>query len=153
MTVRSGPWDPAEVAEYLDAAVIPIRLATQGDEYPIVQSLWYLRADDVLWCCTQEDSVLARRLGREPRCGFEIAEEDPPYRGVRGTGHATLHREQASTVLDRLIDRYGQSDTALARWLASRVATEVAVRIEPVALWCWDYSARMSADPQRESGG
>ena len=144
MSVRSGPWDPAEVADYLATAVIPVRLASQGDDFPIVQSLWYLRSDDVLWCCTQEDSVLARRLAREPRCGFEIAQESPPYRGVRGTGVATLHRQQAGEILDRLIDRYGQSGTSLARWLGSRAATEVAVRIEPVALWCWDYSPRMT---------
>jgi hypothetical protein len=27
----------------------------------------------------------------EPRCGFEVASDRPPYRGVRGQGVASLH--------------------------------------------------------------
>lgn len=141
--IRSGPWSAAEIREYLDGTVIPVRLASHG-AYPIVQSLWFLPDGLDLWCATQSDSVLARRLRADDRCGFEVSADQPPYRGVRGTGHATLVPHAAADVLTRLIDRYLESaDAPLARWLLSRLDTEVAVSITPRTLASWDYSPRM----------
>jgi hypothetical protein len=143
MTIRSGPWSPAQITEYLQGMRIPIRLASQG-AYPIVQSLWFLHEDDALWCATQTDSVLAARLRASDHCGFEVSADSPPYRGVRGTGHATLIPEAAAEVLPRLIHRYlGDEPSSLAAWLLSRLDQEVAVRIDGLAVSTWDYSARM----------
>lgn len=145
LAVRSGPWDDAVVRDWLARTVVPIRLATSGREFPLVQSLWFLLDDDALWCCTQADSVLARRLAREPRCGFEVSPDAPPYRGVRGTGRAVLDPGAAASVLPRLIDRYlGPTPGPLAEWLLSRLDREVAIRIDGLALTSWDYSARMT---------
>ena len=142
--IRSGPWGLAEVQGFLRSTVIPMRLATQGSEWPLVQSLWFLFDDSVLWCCTQQDSVVATRLRREPRCAFEIAGDDPPYRGVRGRGVASLDPRPASDLLERLIARYlVDGESPLAAWLRSRVANEVAIRIGTLAVSTWDYSSRM----------
>ena len=141
--LRSGPWPADEVAEYLDGARIPLRIASQGT-YPVVQSLWFLRDGSQLWCATQTDSVLAQRLRRDDRCGFEVSADAPPYRGVRGTGHATLDPRAAADVLPRLIARYlGPEPGQLADWLMSRIASEVAVRIDRLTVTSWDYSGRM----------
>lgn len=144
LTVHSGPWDSAAAADFLQQARIPVRVATHGT-YPLVQSLWFLIEDDVLWCATQADSVLVRRLARDDRCGFEVSPDTPPYRGVRGFGRATLHPDHASIVLPQLIDRYvPDREGTLADWLLSRVDTEVAIRIEPVRVSTWDYAQRMT---------
>ena len=141
--IRSGPWSEAEIRSYLDATVIPVRLASMGT-FPLVQSLWFLPEGLDLWCATQADSVLARRLRADSRCGFEVSADEPPYRGVRGTGHATLLPEAAADVLPRLIERYAvPDDSPLAGWLLSRIDTEVAVRIRPRTMSSWDYSPRM----------
>jgi Pyridoxamine 5'-phosphate oxidase len=143
MLIRSGPWSEAEVRSFLAATVIPVRLASMGT-FPMVQSLWFLPDGLDLWCATQSDSVLARRLRADGRCGFEVSADEPPYRGVRGTGHATLLPDAAAETLPRLIERYEVADDSpLATWLLSRIDTEVAVQVSPRALASWDYSPRM----------
>lgn len=141
-TVRSGPWTPTQIEAYLDEAVIPVRLATAGKRGPLVQSLWFLYDDASLWCATQADSVLAMRLRKDARVGWEVAADAPPYRGARGTGTAALV-DDAERVLRRLIARYGQAGTPLADWLLGRAESEVAIRIGDLRVASWDYSPRM----------
>ena len=144
--IRSGPWDLPGIQGFLDSTVIPMRLATQGSAWPLVQSLWFLFDDSALWCCTQQDSVVATRLRNEPRCAFEIAGDDPPYRGVRGRGVASLDPRPAADVLERLIARYlDGGESPLASWLRSRVSDEVAIRIGSLTVSSWDYSSRMGS--------
>lgn len=142
--IRSGPWDLPGIEGFLHSTVIPMRLATQGSAWPLVQSLWFLFDDSALWCCTQQDSVVATRLRNDPRCAFEIAGDDPPYRGVRGRGVASLDPAAAPDLLERLITRYlVTGESTLASWLRSRVSDEVVIRIGTLAVSSWDYSARM----------
>ena len=144
MQVRSGPWDKEAIEDFLDSARIPMRLGSQGAGFPMVQSLWFLHEGTSLWCATRADSVLARRLSRDGRCGFEVSSDSPPYRGVRGTATATLLPEFAVDILPRLLERYEQSETALAIWLLGRREDEVAIRLDGLAVTSWDYSGRMS---------
>lgn len=143
LALRSGPWSSAQVNDHLQRAVIPLRLATAGT-FPLVQSLWFHFDGASLWCATQADSVVACRIAREANVGFEVAPDTPPYRGVRGTGHATIDADRGPDVLERLIDRYlGSEPTPLSTWLRSRAATEVAICITDLTVTSWDYSARM----------
>lgn len=144
MICRSGPWGSPQIEGYLRDARIPIRIATIGASGPLVQSLWFVFDDGALWCATQSDAVIIRRLRADPRCGFEIAADQPPYRGVRGQGIAHIEPSAAAEVLPRLIDRYlGSTSTPLGDWLMSRIDTEVAVRIADLTVSSWDYSERM----------
>jgi len=148
--IRSGPWDRAAVEGFLRSTVIPVRLATRGSTWPLVQSLWFLFDDSALWCCTQRDSVVAKRLRSDPRCAFEIAGDHPPYRGVRGTGEAVLDPGPAADVLERLIGRYlADGESSLATWLRSRVTDEVAIRIGTLTVSSWDYANRMQGERER----
>lgn len=145
MEITSGPWDRSQIQAFLDDTVIPIRIASAGRTSPLVQSLWFLYDEDALWCASQVDSVLTRRLHADPRCGFEIAGDLPPYRGVRGSGQAELLPERAATVLPRLISRYlGDEPSPLATWLLSRVDSEVAIRIGDLRVTSYDFTSRMS---------
>jgi hypothetical protein len=145
VAVRSGPWDSQAVARFLGETAIPVRLASNGPEHPIVQSLWFSFDGAALWCCTHKDSILVARLTRDARCGFEVCADSPPYRGVRGTGTATAEPAAATIVLPGLISRYGQEGTPLATWLLSRIHDEVAIRISDLSVTSWDYSARMQS--------
>ena len=149
-TRLSGDWDAAEVAAFLDAQIAPIRLAPQWNNgVPLPVSVWYLHEDGVLWCASLRTSRLVKALEAAPRVGFEISVNDVPYRGVRGQGRVDLVPEQAEARLEALIDRYlGDRESALARWLLSRVADEVALRLVPDWLVSWDYSARMGDAPR-----
>lgn len=141
-----GPWDSDQITAFLHDTKIPIRVSSMGSSGPIVQSLWFVYSDDALWCATQATSVLAKRLAADDRIGFEVAADAPPYRGVRGTGHASLHPELAEKVLRQLIARYqGDRESDLSSWLLSRLDKEVAVRIDALSLATWDFSGRMGS--------
>ena len=144
MICRSGPWGVEAIERHLRDMVIPVRIATMGASGPLVQSLWFVYADDALWCATQADAVIVRRLVADPRCGFEVAPDEPPYRGGRGNGRATIVPEAAGEILPTLIARYlGPTPTGLGEGLMSRIDSEVAVRIDDLAVSSWDFSARM----------
>lgn len=135
----------SEVEAFLTSATIPVRLASNGRTYPLVQSLWFRYDNAALWCCTRADSVLVRRLQRDRHCAFEVSADNPPYRGVRGRGKATILTDGADATLPVLLDRYlGGTDSALATWLLSRIDDEVVIRIDHLVVTSWDYSARMA---------
>jgi nitroimidazol reductase NimA-like FMN-containing flavoprotein (pyridoxamine 5'-phosphate oxidase superfamily) len=141
----SGPWSEKRVQDHLESARMPIRLACKNTRgYPIVASLWYLYRNDALWCATQPDAAVARFLEQDARCGFEVAGDLPPYRGVRGWGKARILPGEGPEILRRLIERYlGDRDVPLSRWLLARAENEIAIRIHPERLITWDYSERM----------
>jgi nitroimidazol reductase NimA-like FMN-containing flavoprotein (pyridoxamine 5'-phosphate oxidase superfamily) len=144
--IRSGSaWSAAAIDDFLRRTEIPVRLAClSGSGAPLICSVWYLYDDGAIWCATQRGALLARWLGNDPRCAFEIAGDLAPYRGVRGQGRAVLSAADGPAVLLRLIDRYlHQRDSGFARWLIARQDSEVAIRIEPEWLTSWDFSARM----------
>jgi hypothetical protein len=140
-----GPWSEREIGEFLADVRVPIRIACNGASgHPVVAALWFVPLDGKLWCATQRTASLARILERDPRCGFDVSVESPPYRGVRGAGLATLHDERGAEILDALIERYvGSSMPRLEHYLRSRVDQETAIAIEPRSLVSWDYRERM----------
>jgi hypothetical protein len=139
----AAPW----VHAYLAAARIPLRLAcVSRSGWPSIVSLWYLPEDGRLWCATPARAHVARLLAREPRCGFEVAENEAPYRGVRGQGRARLEPARGDEVLRKLVRRYlGSEDSPFARWLLSRGEPELAIGIEVERVTSWDFTRRMTA--------
>lgn len=145
MIHRNSAWDAGRIDAFMADQQVPLRLACLTRKgRPTVCSLWYLYEEGVLWCATQATARVASRLTREPHCGFEIAPDAMPYRGVRGQGTAAIVPSRGSEILGRLIDRYlGSRDTDFANWLLGRSDSEVAIRIEPDWLTSWDFSRRM----------
>jgi nitroimidazol reductase NimA-like FMN-containing flavoprotein (pyridoxamine 5'-phosphate oxidase superfamily) len=151
--MNTPPFTP-KTTTFLDAMRIPLRLScvtTSG--WPVVLSLWYLHDAGRLYCATLETARVVAYLRREPRCGFEVAADQPPYCGVRGRAVAEIDPAQGQDVLGRLIDRYlGARDNSLARRLLARSQDEVAIVLTPVQVFTWDYRQRMAdvAPPQLE---
>ncbi len=146
MDLIGGPWLAAEIKRYLRTAVVPIRLASIGaDGSPVVLSLWYLYEEGSIWCATKRTSRIVARLERESRCGFEIAADTIPYRGVRGRAQATIDGQRGAILLPRLINRYlGGTDSPLASWLLAHAENEVAIRLDQLRVSTWDFTARMT---------
>lgn len=141
----SGPWAKSRVREFLAETCIPVRLAANTDTgFPIVLSLWFLPEGDDLLAAVHRSSRIAKRLTDDARCAFEIAPDDPPYRGVRGQAVAGLRAEGAADLLERLLHRYlGSTDSSLGRFLLGRAEEELVVRLTPSWIDSWDYSRRM----------
>lgn len=143
---KNSAWDEQRVAEYLTSIVVPARLAVSRDEYPLLCSLWYRFNEEtgVIQCVSHESSFLIKVLKGSKKVAFEIAENIPPYCGVRGTGDVTLTKQGADEVLDSLLKRYlDETNASLADWLLSRVQQEYVIEIQPASISAWDYSSRM----------
>jgi hypothetical protein len=135
---------------YLEEIRIPLRLAAVTESgWPLVLSLWFMLRAGSLWCATQGTAKIVRHLEADPRCAFEVAPEQPPYRGVRGRGRATIHAERGKETLEVLLHRYlGGTTSPLARQLLAKCDTEVAIEIKPITIFSWDYTNRMRGSLQ-----
>lgn len=143
----ASAWNTSTIETYLCEAVLPCRLSCiTGEGFPHVTSLWYAYEAEELLFSVQKTMRLVNWLQAEPRCGFEIAADTQPYRGVRGRGTASVMSASERPVLSDLIERYlGTKDSSLARWLRTRPDSEMTIRVKPCWITSWDYSARMTA--------
>jgi len=144
---RDSAYDAQQMADYLAAARIPLRLACNGGNgFPLVASHWFEYRDGAFYLAIHQNSRVASLLDQNPLCGFEIAADTIPYRGVRGQGTVTLSRQGAAAQLDTLIMRYlGKRESRLAQWLLGRADEEYVVRIAPSWITSWDFSERMES--------
>ena len=134
MTIISSKsaWTLEAMETFLDGAVIPIRIAVLDGQFPLICSTWFYfdASTKQFVCASHERSKLIRVLEKVDRCGFEIATNDSPYRGIRGKAVATLSRANVDTSLRRLVDRYlGSTNAGLGQWLLSRVDEEYEIRL------------------------
>lgn len=135
--------------EFLNQVKIPIRLACKTKTgWPIVVSLWFLHQDGLLYCATQKSARVTKYLQQDDRCAFEIAEDRPPYCGIRGQAKAKIDDGLGIEILERLLIRYlGGTESNLAKKLLANSDTEVAIVLDPVRIFTWDFSDRMGDIP------
>ena len=117
-------------------------------DWPAIVSLWYVYTDEKIYCATQSTAKIIRYLRRSPKCGFEIAGNRFPYRGIRGYGNASILKEKGENILRVLLQKYfkGRETSKLHKLLLSEkhLQNEVALEITPNSMFEWDYKARMS---------
>ncbi len=137
------------MAQFLIDSVIPIRLSClSSSNWPIVVSLWYVYYNEKFYCATQNTSKIISYLKHSPKCGFEIAGDHFPYRGVRGYGNASILHDKGEEILRMLLEKYfkGKETSALYKLLLSEkhLQNEVAIEIVPVRTFEWNFKKRMS---------
>ncbi|WP_200530696.1 pyridoxamine 5'-phosphate oxidase family protein [Halorubrum sp. LN27] len=145
----TGPWDRERVDEFLDGAQIPVRVGCRTpSDAPWIVSLWF-SWDGAVNCATSASADLADFLAHDDHVSFEVSTNDPPYKGVRGRGRATVTPDADQELLRALLERYlGGVDNPTGDRLLRPDREEIRVRIEPERLHSWDYSERMGpADP------
>lgn len=143
-TIR-GPWSMAETVAFIQTTNAPMRLAVNGASgFPILTPLWHIWIEGAVWAAAKPNSAIVRALRRDPRCAFDISIETPPYKGVRGRGHAQIETN-GIPVLKRLLDRFmgAQAPVFQARLLHAST-DECAIRIQTSQLTSWDFSKRMA---------
>ena len=141
----SGAWTDAEAAEFLRSATVPIRLGTRRPDASLwIVTLWYRYREGAFECATGAKADVVRYLREDDAVAFDVSTNHPPYRGVRGNGRAEVTLDPEKAVLRDLLDRYlGGTEDDLARWLLDDAREEVCIRVEPRAMYSWDYTERM----------
>ena len=134
-----------EAKEYLDTIRIPMRIAIKTeDKWPWVISLWFLHQEGLLYCATQKHAKIIGHLENDNRCAFEIAADTPPYCGIRGKARASIDESLGAEILEKLLARYlGGTDNELAQNLLARRDSEVAIVLNPLGVYTWDFRDRM----------
>jgi len=137
--------DTEEIDKFIPDSKIPIRIAfMKSTDLPAVISLWYVCKDGKIYCATQKTAKIVSHLQRNSVCGFEIASDKQPYKGIRGEGTVRILNETGAYVLDILIDKYlGEKESTLSKLLRNNSKTEVAIEITPQKIFHYDYSKRM----------
>lgn len=151
MTEFSGAWSAADVETFPHEATIPVRLATNRPDGSLwLVALWYRYRDGAFECATRANADVVGYLREDPAVAFDVSTNQPPYRGVRGDGTATISPDTDRAVLRSLVERYlGDTDSDLARSLLDEDRTEVRIRIEPRRVYSWDYTDRMQSVSER----
>jgi hypothetical protein len=131
--------------DYITSLKIPIRLSLLTKTgFPVVVSLWYIYNDGKIFCATINSAKIVEYIKHNNKCGFEIARDSPPYKGIRGFGTIELDNDIGGDILKKLLTRYGiRDDSNLSKFLLSRIEEEVAVIIKPEKLFSWDFTNRM----------
>lgn len=137
------------VVEYLTVCNYPLRLSCiSTSNWPIVISLWYVYMNEKIYCATQNTSKVVKYLDTYSKCGFEISENNFPYRGVRGYGITSILKDKGEYILRILLDKYlkGKESTKIYHLLLSEshLQNEIAIEITPFRMFEWDFKERMS---------
>ncbi len=146
MPTWTGTWSEAEAEAYLSESTAPIRIACRTPSDGLwMLSLWYRYRDGAFHCATGADADIVRYLEGNPGVAFEVSSNEPPYKGVRGSGAATIEPDGDKSLLESLLKRYlGGTENRLAIRLLDADREEVRIRIDPTKLYTWDFTDRMS---------
>ena len=137
--------DREQINRFIPDIKIPIRLGfIKSNNVPAVISLWYVCNGGKIYCAVQKTAKIVPYIQKSTICGFEIAADKPPYKGMRGEGTVQILNETGAYVLDLLIDKYlGEKESTLSKFLKNNSKTEVALQITPQKIFNYDYSERM----------
>lgn len=148
MPTWTGVWSAAEAEAYLTERTVPIRIACRMAAGGLwMLSLWYLYDEkkEEFYCATNADADVVKYLDTNPEVAFEVSDDKPPYRGVRGAGTATIKRDGGKELLEELFVRYlGGTDNRLADRLLVDDREEVRIEIKPTKLYTWDFTEQMA---------
>jgi PPOX class probable F420-dependent enzyme len=135
-----------EVERFLENS-LNLQLATideQGD--PNIQPVWfyYDKDGEKLWINTSKSARKTQNIRKRSTIYFSIDDENPPVRGVKGKGIATIIEDlkTVNPLGDRISLKYlGTLDHPIAKMISedSKKGEVVLVEISPKFFSTWDY--------------
>jgi PPOX class probable F420-dependent enzyme len=135
-----------EVERFLENS-LNLQLATideRGD--PNIQPVWfyYDKDGEKLWINTSKSSRKTQNIRKRSTIYFSIDDENPPVRGVKGKGIATIIEDlkTVNPLGDRISLKYlGTLDHPIAKMISedSKKGEVVLVEISPKFFSTWDY--------------
>lgn len=135
-----------EVERFLEST-LNLQLATideRGD--PNIQPVWFYYDKDVekLWINTSKSARKTQNIRKRSTIYFSIDDENPPVRGVKGKGIATIIEDLKIVIPlgERISLKYlGTLDHPIAKMISedSKKGDVVLVEISPKFFSTWDY--------------
>jgi PPOX class probable F420-dependent enzyme len=135
-----------EVERFLESN-LNLQLATideRGD--PNIQPVWfyYDKDGEKLWINTSKSARKTQNIRKRSTIYFSIDDENPPVRGVKGKGIATIIEDlkTVNPLGDRISLKYlGTLDHPIAKMISedSKKGDVVLVEISPKFFSTWDY--------------
>jgi len=153
MTDFRGTWTEDEVEEFLQEATIPVRIATRRpDDSPWVVTLWFRYRDGSPRVCDGSERGRGTLPPTRSRGRLRHLDQRHPLPRDQGNGTVELSSDSEKTLLRALIERYlGGTESPLAQRLLDDDRDEVRIRLEPRAVYSWDYSERMGKGTSEKS--
>jgi PPOX class probable F420-dependent enzyme len=136
-----------EEAEKFLESKLNLQLATINEKgNPNIQPVWfyYGKDEEKLWINTSKSAKKTQNIRNRSTIYFSIDDENPPVRGVKGEGIATVI-EDPKTVIplgDRISLKYlGTLDHPIAKMISedSKKGEVVLIEISPKFFSTWDY--------------
>src|SRR5919109_4839954 len=132
----------------LESSKLNLQIATideKGD--PNIQPVWFYYDKDAekLLILTSKSAKKTQNLQNRPTIYFSIDDENPPYKGVKGKGVATIIEDPNRIVpkADKISIKYlGTLDHPVAKMITddAKKGVVVLVEISPKFFSTWDYS-------------
>ena len=136
-----------EVERFLESK-LNLQIATIDEKgEPNIQPVWFYYDKDQgkLLITTSKLAKKTQNLRRKPTIYFSIDDENPPYKGVKGKGIATIVEEDPNRIVpqaDRISIKYlGTLDHPVAKMITDGAMKGdiVLVEISPKFFSTWDY--------------
>jgi hypothetical protein len=142
---KQSAWNHSEIESFLASQNTPMRVAVEDtDKFPMICSVWHLYHEQIIYAVAHKNSKLIKKLHAKPHCAFEIAPNEPPYKGVRGQANCVISDYDCSEKLTLLLDRFlGEGYKQLRGFLSSRTVDERVIELHIHKITAWDFSQRM----------
>ena len=136
-----------EEAEKFLESKLNLQLATIDEQgNPNIQPVWFYYDKDAekLWINTSKFAKKTQNILKRSTIYFSIDDENPPVRGVKGKGRATIMDDPKTITLlgEKIILKYlGTLDHPIAKMITedSKKGGVVLVEISPKFFSTWDY--------------
>jgi PPOX class probable F420-dependent enzyme len=136
-----------EEAEKFLESKLNLQLATIDEQgNPNIQPVWfyYDKNGEKLWINTSKLAKKTQNIRKRPTIYFSIDDENPPVRGVKGKGTATIIEDpkQVGSLGDKISLKYlGTLDHPIAKMISedTKKGEVVLVEISPKFFSTWDY--------------
>ena len=139
-----------EAERFLLESKLNLQIATIDEKgEPNIQPVWfyYDKDEEKLLIITSKSAKKTQNLSNRPTIYFSIDDENPPFKGVKGKGIATVVEEPNNIVpqAEKISMKYlGTLDNPAAKEMAERSKNGegVLVEISPKFFSTWDFGKR-----------
>jgi PPOX class probable F420-dependent enzyme len=142
-----APLTSGEVKEFLINSRLNVHIGTIDEKgNPNVHPTWYYfdESSNNIYVATSKHSKKVNNLRRNPSIYYCVDDPNPPYKGVRGKGNATISENinNNATIAEKIILKYlGSLEGQMAKKLMElvRKGDEISIEITPDYFSTWDY--------------